>query len=48
MFMSGVLQGCPGSAFLFNKSIDPFLFDFEETIAKQIMDLSGPAPTTLE
>ena len=24
-FLSGVLQGCPGSAFLFNNSIDPFL-----------------------
>lgn len=23
-FMSGVLQGCPGSAFLFNSAIDPF------------------------
>ena len=25
LFLSGVLQGCPGSAFLFNNSIDPFL-----------------------
>jgi len=24
-FLSGVLQGCPGSAFLFNNSLDPFL-----------------------
>ncbi len=23
--LSGVLQGCPGSAFLFNNSLDPFL-----------------------
>ena len=26
LFLSGVLQGCPGSAFLFNNSLDPFLF----------------------
>ena len=25
MFLSGVLQGCPGSAFLFNNGMDPFL-----------------------
>ena len=25
-FLSGVLQGCPGSAFLFNNSLDPFLY----------------------
>ena len=25
-FLSGVLQGCPGSALLFNNAIDPFLF----------------------
>ncbi len=25
-FVSGVLQGCPGSAMLFNNAIDPFLF----------------------
>ena len=25
-FFSGVLQGCPGSALLFNNAIDPFLF----------------------
>ena len=25
LFLSGVLQGCPGSAFLFNNSLDPFL-----------------------
>ena len=24
-FLAGVLQGCPGSAFLFNNSLDPFL-----------------------
>ena len=24
-FFSGVLQGCPGSAFLFNNALDPFL-----------------------
>ena len=24
-FLSGVLQGCPGSAFLFNNALDPFL-----------------------
>ena len=24
-YLSGVLQGCPGSAFLFNNSLDPFL-----------------------
>ena len=26
LYLSGVLQGCPGSAFLFNNSLDPFLF----------------------
>ena len=25
LYLSGVLQGCPGSAFLFNNSLDPFL-----------------------
>ena len=25
-FLSGVLQGCPGSAFLFNNALDPFLW----------------------
>jgi len=25
-FLSGVLQGCPGSAFLFNNGLDPFLY----------------------
>ena len=25
-FLSGVLQGCPGAAMLFNNAIDPFLF----------------------
>ncbi len=35
-FWSGVLQGCPGSAFLFNNALDPFfrlLVDF--TVAKK-------------
>ena len=31
-YLSGVLQGCPGSGLLFNIAIDPFLFNFEEVI----------------
>ena len=31
-FMSEVLQGCPGSAFLFNNSLDPFLVLFNRTL----------------
>ena len=27
-FLSGVLQGCPGSSVLFNNALDPFLYDF--------------------
>ena len=31
-FLSGVLQGCPGSAFLFNNAIDPFLTSFNNVL----------------
>ncbi len=31
-FLSGVLQGCPGSAFLFNNSVDPFLIYIEKQL----------------
>ena len=31
-FLSGVLQGCPGSAFLFNNALDPFLILFHATL----------------
>ena len=31
-FLSGVLQGCPGSAFLFNNSIDPFIRNISNTL----------------
>ena len=31
-FASGVLQGCPASAFLFNLSLDPFLFSFQKRL----------------
>ena len=31
-FLSGVLQGCPGSAFLFNNSLDPFLTLFDRNL----------------
>ncbi len=31
-FLSGVLQGCPASAFLFNSSLDPFLNHFSEIV----------------
>ncbi len=31
-FLSGVLQGCPGSAMLFNNAIDPFLFKFQNSL----------------
>ena len=31
-FLSGVLQGCPGSAFLFNNALDPFLILFHNTL----------------
>ena len=30
-FLSGVLQGCPASAFLFNNALDPFLTRFHNT-----------------
>ena len=32
IFQSGVLQGCPASAFLFNLSLDPFLCAFEKAL----------------
>jgi len=31
-FLSGVLQGCPGSAFLFNNALDPFLVCFSNAL----------------
>ena len=31
-FASGVLQGCPASAFLFNLALDPFLCKFQEVL----------------
>ena len=31
-FLSGVLQGCPASAFLFTVSLDPFLYAFEASL----------------
>ena len=31
-FLSGVLQGCPGSAFLFNNAIDPFLYCIDQAL----------------
>ncbi len=31
-FMSGVLQGCPGSAFLFNNALDPFLYTMHKVL----------------
>jgi hypothetical protein len=31
-FKSGVLQGCPGSAFLFNNALDPFLYLITKTL----------------
>ena len=31
-FFSGVLQGCPASAFLFNNAIDPFLASFDKAL----------------
>jgi len=32
-FLSGVLQGCPGSAFLFNNALDPFLYFMERELS---------------
>ena len=32
LFLSGVLQGCPASAMLFNLAIDPFLVAFERAL----------------
>jgi len=34
-FLSGVLQGCPGSAFLFNNAVDPFLFLFDRILREK-------------
>ena len=34
-FLSGVLQGCPGSAFLFNLALDPFLISFDLELKKK-------------
>ena len=31
-FLSGVLQGCPASALLFNNAIDPFLASFDKAL----------------
>ena len=31
-FLSGALQGCPASAFLFTVALDPFLYIFEHTL----------------
>ena len=31
-FLSGVLQGCPASAFLFNNALDPFLTSFDKIL----------------
>ena len=35
VFLSGVLQGCPGSVFLFNNVLDPFLFMFDRVLRRQ-------------
>ena len=35
-YLSGVIQGCPGSAFLFDVALDPFLAAFEK-----ILELAG-------
>ena len=32
IFLSGVLQGCPASAFLFNNALDPFLTNFDNIL----------------
>ena len=34
-YLSGVLQGCPGSAFVFNVSLDPFLCAFSEVLGER-------------
>ena len=31
-FLSGVLQGCPASAFLFNNALDPFPLEFHNAL----------------
>ena len=31
-FLSGVLQGCPASAFLFNNALGPFLTSFDNIL----------------
>ena len=45
-FLSGVLQGCPGSAFLFNNAIDPFLREIDRILREKRLELSKPVPTT--
>ena len=32
LYLSGVIQGCPGSAFLFDAALDPFLAAFEKVL----------------
>ena len=39
VFLSGVLQGCPGSALLFNNVLDPFLFDSCKVLQKGSRDI---------
>ena len=39
-FLSGVLQGCPGSAFLFNNALDPFLYLMERELSKRKAGIS--------
>ena len=39
-FLSGVLQGCPASAFLFNNSLDPFLVKTHSIIREKTGGLS--------
>ena len=39
-FLSGVLQGCPGSAFLFNNALDPFLYLMQRELSARKAGIS--------
>lgn len=41
-FASGVLQGCPASAFLFNLALDPFLAEITTYLEIKMLGLLGP------
>ena len=41
-FLSGVLQGCPGSAFLFSSALDPLLWKIHSALRGKTAEFPPP------